>query len=71
MRTVGLAPLGGEAKVVEGDETYLGEIEPRVAPRRTSGPSLALPSAVGEARTVHVYHATSDFIFKIVGKKRG
>jgi transposase-like protein len=37
MREGGLAPLGGEGKVVEADETYYGKTaEPRISPRRAA-----------------------------------
>lgn len=80
MRAVGLEPLGGEGKVVEADETYLGEMEePRVAPRRTTpytkgGRSggrtkrtiVGLVERGGEVRTFHVEHATGAVVSGIV-----
>ena len=38
MRDGGLAPLGGDGKIVEADETYFGKIEaPRVASKQRKG----------------------------------
>jgi transposase-like protein len=67
MQTVGLAPMGGEGKVVEVDETYFGNVEnPQMSPQRKGRPYtkrgktgrkravLALVERGGTARTFHV-----------------
>ncbi|HEV2605196.1 MAG TPA: IS1595 family transposase [Microvirga sp.] len=73
-------PMGGEGKIVEADETYLGEKEnPVVAPRRTTpytkgGKSggrtkrtiVGLVERGGSVRTFHVEHATGAVIGEIV-----
>lgn len=82
MRTGGLAPLGGEGKTVEADETYFGQVEP--AKRRTkstkghkftkggrSGPSnkraiVALVERGGNVRSFHVAVADQNTVGKIV-----
>jgi transposase-like protein len=67
MQTVGLAPMGGDGKVVEVDETYFGNVEnPQMSPQRKGRPYtkrgktgrkravLALVERGGTARTFHV-----------------
>jgi transposase-like protein len=80
MRDGSLEPLGGAGKVVEADETYLGEMEnPVVAPRRTTpytkgGRSggrtkrtiVGLVERGGQVRTFHVEHATGQVVAGIV-----
>jgi hypothetical protein len=80
MRTVGLAQMGGDGKVVEGDETYFGKQE---RDRRTvnryghpftkggkSGPGgqrgvLALFERGGKARSFHVSPVTKVDVTRI------
>jgi transposase-like protein len=81
MRTGGLAPLGGDGKIVEADETYFGWVEkprPRSRgriPRPTKGgktgpadkrPIVALVERGGNVRTFHVPVATKVEVTKIV-----
>lgn len=81
MRTGGLAPLGGEGKVVEADETYYGEISEAKRPKtKTSGRPFqkdargpknkrAIVSLVergGSVRSFHVPAAYLDNVTKIV-----
>jgi len=80
MRSGGLAPLGGSSKIVEADETYLGNVE---NPRRTTtkgrpftkggrtGPSnkrpiLALVERGGNVRSFHVPVADQATVQNIV-----
>ncbi len=77
----GDAPLGGEGRIVEADETYHGKVaEPRTT--RTSGkpysgskrgrggankrPVVALVERRGNARVFHVKDATKEVVAKIV-----
>jgi transposase-like protein len=81
MREGGLAPLGGEGKIVEADETYYGKPDqPHVSPQRrgrpyTKGdksirqhtrPILALVERGGSVRTFHVPVADKESVTKIV-----
>jgi len=81
MRTGGLAPLGGEGKTVEVDETYYGPVKrPRTRtkagkPYKTTqggmGPAnkrivLSLIERGGSVRSFHIPHATKDVVMKIV-----
>jgi hypothetical protein len=80
MRTGGLAPLGGEGKIVEADETYYGKTEkPRVSPQRkgrpythrSRGPKdkrpiIALVERGGNVRTFHVPVADKPTVTAIV-----
>jgi transposase-like protein len=82
MRTGGLAPLGGEGKIVEADETYYGPTDkPRLSPQRKykgpftkggrSGPAnkrpiLALVERGGNVRTFHVPVADKPTVTAIV-----
>src|SRR5439155_20568783 len=81
MRTGGLAPLGGEGKTVEADETYHGKVEtPRVSPQRKGRPYktnrglkdkrpiIALIERGGNVRTFHVPVADQKTVEKIVGE---
>jgi transposase-like protein len=83
MRAGGLAPLGGEGKIVEADETYYGKTEtPRVSPQRrgrpyyprgSRGPKdkrpiLALVERGGSVRTFHVPVADQATVEKIVAE---
>jgi|SRR5579885_1989627 transposase-like protein len=80
MRTGGLAPLGGEGKIVEADETYHGKVE-KPRPRHKyatpytkggrSGPAnkrpiVALVERGGNVRTFHVPVADQASVMKIV-----
>jgi len=80
MRTGGLAPLGGEGKVVEVDEAYHGKVEThrvsaqrqgRPYKNRSRGPAdkrpiLALIERGGSVRTFHVPVADQATVAKIV-----
>src|SRR5882724_9264612 len=81
MRNGGLAPLGGEGKIVEADETYHGKREtPHVSPQRrgrpynprgSRGPKdkraiVALVERGGNVRTFHVAVADKATVSKIV-----
>jgi transposase-like protein len=82
MRAGGLAPLGGEGKIVEADETYYGPIEkPKVRKETTRGraytkggksgpankrPIVALVERGGNVRTFHVPVADKASVTKIV-----
>jgi transposase-like protein len=81
MRTGGLAPLGGEGKVVEADEAYYGEIpESRRPKSKTSGRPfqkdrrgpknkraiVALVERGGSVRSFHVPAAHLDSVTAIV-----
>lgn len=77
MRTGGLAPLGGEGKVVEADETYFGKPEtPHVSsqrqgrpyrhPKRNTRPIVALVERGGRVRTFHVPVANQTTVQNIV-----
>lgn len=81
MRDGGLAPLGGNGKVVEADETYFGEVEnPQPSKKRKgrpftkggrSGPAgkravVALVERGGRVRTFHPANADGETVTKIV-----
>jgi transposase-like protein len=79
MRDGGLAPLGGEGKVVEADETYFGKAEAsRPSPQRqgrpyihkghnsNNRPIVALVERGGNVRTFHVPVADKASVTKIV-----
>jgi hypothetical protein len=59
MQTVGLAPMGGEGKIVEVDETYIGWLEGQVKEPKARGGAhknvvLTLVEHGGEARSFHI-----------------
>jgi transposase-like protein len=82
MRDGKLAPMGGDGKIVEADETYYGPVDPtKVRPKTTSGrpftksgttgpankrPVVALVERGGAVRTFHVENADKPTINKIV-----
>jgi transposase-like protein len=82
MRTGGLAPLGGEGKIVEADETYYGPVaKSKRRDKTTSGrpftkggktgpsnkrPIVALVERGGSVRTFHVPVADGATVGKIV-----
>jgi transposase-like protein len=81
MRSGGLAaPMGGEGKIVEADETYFGKTEqPRISPRRKGRPYkvgsrgprdkrpiVALVERGGNVRTFHVPVANQATVHNIV-----
>ena len=81
MRDGGLAPLGGNGKIVEADETYHGKIStprppwqeylPQPTKGRKSGPAgkraiVALVERGGRVRTFHVAVADKETVSKIV-----
>lgn len=80
MRQGGLAPLGGEGKVVEADETYYGEIpESKRRKHKTTGRPysndphsthkraiVALVERGGSVRSFHVPDAYLDSVVKVV-----
>jgi len=79
MRAGGLAPLGGEGKIVEADETYQGRVkDPKPSPQRKGRPYLkrkgptskraivGLVERGGEVRTFHVAVADKATVAKIV-----
>jgi transposase-like protein len=82
MRTGGLAPLGGEGKIVEADETYYGPIaKEKIKTETTRGraftkkgktgpankrPIVALVERGGNVRTFHVPVADQASVMKIV-----
>ena len=75
-----LPPMGGEGKVVEADETYIGRIPESKIPKKTAsgrewvggygpGRNRAIVSLVergGEVRSFHVPSAHADEVVKIV-----
>jgi hypothetical protein len=79
MRQGGLAPLGGQGRIVEVDETYFGKVE---NPRKTRAdgtpykkgqrgpankrPIIALVERGGNARTFHVATADQTTVGKIM-----
>jgi transposase-like protein len=80
MRTGGLEPLGGEGKIVEADETYIGQIEnPMPSPQRKGrpyknkkGPSrkrtvISLVERGGRVRSFHPAMADAQTVVGIVG----
>lgn len=79
MRAGGLAPLGGEGKIVEADETYYGKIQDRKPSRQRRGlpytkkgktgskrAIVALVERGGSVRTFHVGVADKHTVQKIV-----
>jgi len=80
MRSGGLAPLGGEGKIVEADETYYGNVEKaHRRTRRTDGrpftksgkasnkrPIVSLVERGGNVRSFHVPVASKAEVSKIV-----
>ena len=80
MRTGGLEPLGGAGKVVEADETYIGNIpEAQIKPnadgrprsKKTSGPGrkravVSLVERDGRVRSFHPAKADGETVAKIV-----
>jgi hypothetical protein len=80
MREGGLAPMGGEGKIVEADETYYGRVDKaNVRTKTTSGrpftksgkaankrPIVALVERGGSVRTFHVAVANAETVGKIV-----
>jgi transposase-like protein len=82
MRAGGLAPLGGEGKIVEADETYFGP--KKIQPTKTTsgrpftksgktGPSgkraiVALVERGGSVRTFHVEHADKFTVNAIISE---
>jgi transposase-like protein len=81
MRSGGLAPTGGDGRIVEADETYYGRTEkPYVSPRRKGRPFIkegkaankrpivALVERGGNVRTFHVPVADKVSITKIVSE---
>ncbi len=77
MRTGGLAPLGGEGKYVEADETFLGDSETHRRRKgrtaRARGPHykrkiLTLIERGGEARSFHLSELKASVVAPIVWK---
>jgi transposase-like protein len=69
MRDGTLAPMGGQGKTVEADETYIGRnSKPRVNKRGGAHKNkvVGLVERRGKARTVHVDRVTSDNIRDIL-----
>jgi transposase-like protein len=81
MRAGGLAPLGGEGKVVEADETYYGEIPEAKRPKlkttgrpfsaNPQGPKhkraiIALVERGGSVRSFHIPGAYAESVVKVV-----
>jgi transposase-like protein len=81
MRAGGLAPLGGEGKIVEADETYYGEIPEAKRPKRKTtgrpfsknpgGPKhkraiIALVERGGSVRSFHIPGAYIGSVVKVV-----
>jgi transposase-like protein len=81
MKAVGVAPLGGEGKIVEADETYFGSVQnPTPSPQRKgrpftkggkAGPAgkravVALVERGGQVRTFHPERADGPTVNKIV-----
>lgn len=78
----GLPPMGGQGKVVEADETYIGQVDvprprnkylPPPTRGRKSGPAnkraiVALVERGAETRLFHVANATSDEVWSILTK---
>jgi transposase-like protein len=69
MRTVGIAPMGGEGEVVEADETFIGRKEGSVK-RRGHGHKNAVLSLVdrnsGQVRSFHVEGTSAADIIPII-----
>ena len=68
MRTGGLTPLGGEGKVLEIDETFIGQKEgaPKKRGYAHKMAALALVERGGEVRTFHIDNADTANIKPIV-----
>lgn len=68
MRTGGLAPLGGEGKILEADETFIGKKEGKETKRGYAHKmaALALVERGGEVRTFHIDNADTANIKPIV-----
>jgi transposase-like protein len=77
MKDTGTEPMGGEGKVVEADETYLGNLPPEKAPIRKNpnrpkqGPHhkraiVTLVERGGKARSFYAENAHVDKVAKIV-----
>jgi transposase-like protein len=69
MRAGGLAPMGGEGKIVEVDETFIGRKEgvPKAkAAHWHKNAVLTLVERGGKARSFHVANVTKDEILPIV-----
>lgn len=81
MRADDLTPMGGEGKIIEADETYIGKREvPYVSPQRKGRPYknkngrgvanklvvVPLVEHGGNVRSFHVDHATKKNVSKIV-----
>ncbi|MBN9009343.1 MAG: IS1595 family transposase, partial [Rhizobiales bacterium] len=73
MKDMGAGPIGGEGKIVEADETYIGRTStPRVSKQRgtrpyikrkgpqSKNPVVALVERGGEVRMFHVENATAS-----------
>jgi transposase-like protein len=69
MRTVGIAPMGGEGEIVEADETFIGHKEGTIK-RRGHGHKNAVLSLVdrnsGEVRSFHVDGTSAADIVPII-----
>lgn len=79
MKDLGMAPLGGEGKVVEADETYFGKSStPRASKQRgerpyikrkgphSKNPIVALVERGGETRMFHVENATAENVREVL-----
>ena len=80
MRDTSPAPLGGQGKIVEADETYYGKVEtpqprrPNAPPptkRGRSGPAgkravVALVERAGEVRAVHMRRVTAENVREVL-----
>ena len=71
MKTVGYEPLGGQWRVVEGDETYIGGKKGNRAYAKVAPPKqavLALIERGGEVRTFHIPNVTAANLHPIIAK---
>jgi transposase-like protein len=69
MATVGMGPLGGEGKIVESDETYIGRKKGSVKKAGGAGHKLAVLSLVergGEVRSFHIERATKKNVREVI-----
>lgn len=69
MTTVGMGPLGGEGKIVESDETYIGRKKGSVKKTGGAGHKLAVLSLVergGEVRSFHIERATKKIVREVI-----
>ena len=69
MTTVGMVPLGGEGKIVESDETYIGRKKGSVVKAGGAGHKLAVLSLVergGEVRSFHIDRATKKIVREVI-----